>query len=439
MKKYQSKYTHPILKETIYYKKMKCGFPVFVLRKPGFSQKFAMFAVKYGSLDIDFKLPANGKAAHKVSTPEGIAHFLEHKLFEQEYGNVSDEFAKLGASSNAFTTYTHTAYYFSTTERFYPSLDLLLQFTQTPYFTEESVNREREIIRQEINMYRDDPDSRLFANMMKTVYRKHPMRTDIVGTGKSIDRIDKSVLEMCYGAFYNPKNTALVVCGDLKPEEVYRRVEKNMIWKRAKAAAHIAPELEKEVYKRSTKDRMQTSTPKFLMTFLLPDLPREGKEVLRRNMLGNIALMMLLGKSTPLYNELYNSGLIDTSFSTEQILEKDMGLIVMGGDATKPRELREALIKGIRRAKKDGFKKSDFDRILKRDMGKVIRFYDSPEAAASSCLFAHFHGIGMFDGYDMLTKVKFEDVCRTLETDYDEKKLAWTLIEPEQHTGKKKK
>src|SRR5690606_38157317 len=201
------------------------GLEVFVLRKPGFSKKYAVFSTRYGSIDRTFRHPGDG-TWHTV--PDGIAHFLEHKLFEEEGGNAFDRFAALGASANAYTSYTMTSYLFSCSDHFRENLDILLDYVQEPYFTDENVEKEKGIIEQEIRMYQDHAAYRTMRTLLNCLYHQHPVRIDILGSVESIRRIDKDTLYRCHEAFYHPSNMALFVVGEVDPGEVFELVEADM-------------------------------------------------------------------------------------------------------------------------------------------------------------------------------------------------------------------
>ncbi|WP_145614081.1 EF-P 5-aminopentanol modification-associated protein YfmH, partial [Bacillus licheniformis] len=212
------------LKETLYYEKMPGGLDVYVLPKEGFNKTYAVFTTKYGSIDNQF-VPL-GKD-EMVRVPDGIAHFLEHKLFEKEDGDVFQQFSRQGASANAFTSFTRTAYLFSSTSNVEENLETLVDFVQDPYFTEKTVEKEKGIIGQEINMYDDNPDWRLFFGLIENMYQEHPVRIDIAGTIESISHITKDLLYECYETFYHPSNMLLFVVGPVDPEAIIRQVREN--------------------------------------------------------------------------------------------------------------------------------------------------------------------------------------------------------------------
>jgi predicted Zn-dependent peptidase len=214
-----------LLKEKIFWQKVEPGLEVFVLPKRGYNKKYATFATRFGSIDSHFVVEGEGQ---ELVVPDGVAHFLEHKLFEEKEGNVFDRFAKLGASSNAFTNFTNTAYLFSSTDNFEECLEILLDFVQQPYFTEENVEKEKGIIEQEIRMYEDNPQWRIFFNLLAALYQKHPVRKDIAGTVESIRQIDKDVLYQCYRTFYHPSNMAVFVVGDVDPDKTMKQVADNI-------------------------------------------------------------------------------------------------------------------------------------------------------------------------------------------------------------------
>ncbi|MCL5676748.1 MAG: insulinase family protein, partial [Firmicutes bacterium] len=304
----------PTLREELHGATLTSGLPVYVLPRGGVVRKFATFAVHYGSVDNQFVVPGEGQA---TSVPDGIAHFLEHKLFEEKEGNVFDRFAALGADCNAYTYYTTTTYLFDCTDNFEPALDILVDFVQDPYFTEENVAKEKGIIQQELRMYNDSPGWRVRANLMKGLYHVHPVRIDIGGTVESIQRIDRETLYRCYRTFYHPSNMALFVVGDVDPDRVIERVAGRM----AKRKLAPQPPIERifspeptGVRQQRTEEKMVVAQPILRIGFKDSDLGLTGPDQLRKELISELVLDVFLGRGSSLYQELYEDGLVSDRF-----------------------------------------------------------------------------------------------------------------------------
>ena len=254
---------YPTLNETLIHEVLPNGLTIALVPRPGFAKKLAYFVSDYGAIHTDFSVNGTTRTA-----PAGVAHYLEHKLFDMPGRDISAEFAALGASVNAFTGFDMTAYYFSCTENFEQSLNLLLEFVSTPYFTEESVAKEQGIIGQEIGMYEDNPESKIFDLLMQNMYRNHPVRTPILGTTESIARITPEILTECHNAFYRPRNMLLCVVGDVDMELV-RRIALQTLPE--KAAQEVSPRLywpeEMTCPKAYGETKMEVAMPMFQLGF----------------------------------------------------------------------------------------------------------------------------------------------------------------------------
>ena len=300
---------YPKLGEQLYRFRLENGLQVLVNPRPGFTKTLAYFATAYGSVHDRFTLDGQ---THTV--PAGIAHFLEHKLFELPDRDVSAEFAALGANINAFTSYDMTAYYVLATQDFPKCLKLLLEFVSTPYFTEETVEKELGIIDQEIGMHTDSPDSRIFENLMGAMFSHFPIRQPILGTEASIRRITPQLLHTCHRAFYTPANMVLCVVGDVVPEAV-EAIAREVLGKAYTAPAVKTTPEEQQLRcgKALIRDKMEVAMPTFLLGFKAGSLQR-GEDGIRREVIGDLAAEALFGESSELYLKLYEDGLIDSSF-----------------------------------------------------------------------------------------------------------------------------
>lgn len=348
------------------------GLRVLVCRRPGFSRSTAYLSVDFGAIDRAFSM--DGK---KICPPAGTAHFLEHTMFDLPDRDVSGEFAALGASVNAFTSYDMTCYYFSCAGNFCPSLKLLLEFVGAGYFTEETVAREQGIIAQEIAMAADQPDSRVFENLMAAMYRRHPVNTPILGTEADIARITPTLLEDCHRAFYRPENMVLCVAGD---------VEENQI--RALAEAAFPPDGRPRVRGRRAWPEAMTPAraevihtadvpmPTFQLGFKAEPVDR-GFASLRREMTAELAAEALFGESSRLYLKLYDAGLIDSSFGGGFESLRGAAMVTCGGDSRDPAAVRDMVLREAGRIAREGIHQGDFRRMVKSALGRRIRGLDN--------------------------------------------------------------
>ena len=359
------------LDETLYTTVLPNGLTVLVVPKPGFSRKMAYFVADYGSVHTDFTL--EGETYH---APAGVAHYLEHKLFDLPQRDVAGEFAEMGAVVNAFTSYDVTAYYFSCTENFAPCLKLLLEFVSTPYFTEESVEKERGIIDQEIGMNADDPNTQVFENLMQAMFR-HPIREPILGTAESIRQITPQILETCHRAFYNPANMILCVVGDVQPQEV-EKLARQILGddKRPVGEKLPFPEEKMAVLQQQVQTQMDIAMPMFNLGFRCEPLGK-GWEAIRQEIIGDLAAEVLFGEASALYLKMYGDGLIDSSFGGGFETIDGCALLTCGGDSDQPYAVREAVLAEAARICAEGIDEAQFMRIKRSAMGRRIRDLDS--------------------------------------------------------------
>jgi len=406
------------------------GLMTYILPKRNFNKVFAMYSTHYGSIDSEFIVPGTGE---HLKVPEGIAHFLEHKMFEMEYGNVFDKFAELGASSNAFTNYTNTTYLFSATSFFEQNLKLLLEFVETPYFTKKSVEKEKGIIAQELRMYEDESEWQVLLNLLRCLYYNHPVRIDIGGTVESIQKIDVDALYKCYNTFYHPSNMILFVTGCIEPERVFELVENHENKKdigTQPPIERIYPEEPASINSPSCVVRLDVAEPMFLMGFKDTDVGYEGFELLKKEISIGILLEVLFGKSSEFYERLYDQGLIDDRFSFSYEGQKDYGFCSIGGETRDPDRLHKEVLEGISQNQAKGLSEQDFSRVKKKFLGDVIQGFNSVEFIATSFVSYHHKGIDIFDYIKALDEVRFEDVTEKLRSFFDFSKHATSTVMP---------
>ncbi len=366
---------YPALDETLYVDTLPNGLRVFVDKKPGFTKKLCYFSVDFGSVHTGFSF--EGK---HYEVPAGIAHYLEHKMFELPQRDVTGEFAALGVHVNAFTSYDMTAYHISCTENFEKALHLLLEFVSTPYFTAESVAREQGIIAQEIGMSADEPGGKAFENLMEALYQAHPIRVPILGSVRSIATITPELLAVCHRAFYTPQNMILCVVGDVD-EEAVCRIARQVLGdeKRPMGEKDPLPQERMLCVQRQIQQNMEVAMPTFAMA-IKATCPEKGEAAIRREMVGDLAAEALFGESSELYMRLYEQGVIDTSFGGGFDTVDGCAMLSCSGDSDDPQAVQQAILQQGAKLAQQGISQEDFLRMKRSAMGRRIRDLDSFDA-----------------------------------------------------------
>ncbi|HFL3270365.1 EF-P 5-aminopentanol modification-associated protein YfmH [Clostridioides difficile] len=425
------KIVNDILKEEVYYEKLQNGLDVYFMPKRGFMKKYAILATNYGSNDLEFVPIGEDK---KIRVNEGIAHFLEHKMFEQpDGGDAFDKFSKLGVNANAFTNFTMTAYLFSATENFYESLEHLIDYVQTPYFTDENVEKEKGIIAQEIKMYNDDPDWNVYFNCLKAMYINYPARIDIAGTVDSIYKITKEELYKCYNTFYNPGNMALFVVGDLDVEKVIDVTKKSnnyKVDKLSKSIERFYPEEPEGVKEKEVIEKFPISMPMFNIGFKDSNVGLKGKELLRKEIVTDILVGMLFKKGSKLYEDLYMQGLINENFGAGFSSQVDYAFSIIAGDSKEPKKVKEIILDYIEKSKKEGLSKEEFERTKKKKIGSFIKCFDSINFIGNSFISYVFKDINLLEYLDVIKDITFEEVEERLKEHFKEEYCVISIVEP---------
>ncbi|MEK5475908.1 pitrilysin family protein [Paenibacillus sp. FSL R5-0407] len=419
--------TYDRLQETLYRETMDNGLQVYVLPKPGFQKTYATFSTKYGSIDNHFRVAGE----EEVSVPDGIAHFLEHKMFEEPEGDIFAKFASQGASANAFTSFDQTVYLFSATENIKENLETLINFVQHPYFTDQNVEKEKGIIGQEIGMYRDNPDWRVYFGLIEAMYGVHPVHIDIAGTVESIGTITKETLYTCYNAFYHPSNMLLFIVGGVNAEEVFQLVRENQATKEYKPQGAIDRLFDEEplaVNEKRRESKLPVSLPKCLFGFKETKLGFEGEELLRRDLATKLALDLLLGSSTRLYQKLYDLDLISDSFSHEYNSNPNYAFSAIGGDTKDPERLMQVITEEIKSVTAAGFREEDFERARKKKIGGYLRMLNSPENIAHEFTRYRFRGGDLFQVLPVYESLTLEEVNTRLREHIDWEQLSVSLV-----------
>ena len=416
---------YPRLDETVCRQTLSNGLKICVVPKKGFTRKAAYFMTDYGSIHTTFTLDGE-----QITTPGGVAHYLEHKMFDMPGRDINEEFAALGANPNAFTTYDMTAYYFTCTEHFEQSLRLLLEFVSTPYFTEETVEKERGIIAQEILMYADSADSQVFEDLAANLYEHHPIRVPVAGTVESIQAITPEILEKCHRAFYTPANMMLCVVGDVEPETV------------AKLAEEILPRQEQSVgipslgedeqmgcVKAISRRTMDVSMPTFQLGFKCP-AGLTGEKFAHWEIVAELAAEVLFGESSSLYMKMYEQGIIDSSFGGGVETVEGTAMLTCGGDSDEPEKVRDAIIRQAQHLAQTGIDETEFARMKKSFMGRRVKDLDSFESTCFRLCAYQFENYDYFRFPESFETVEAEEVRRFLQENIRPDRCAIAIVDP---------
>ncbi|MFZ5436410.1 MAG: EF-P 5-aminopentanol modification-associated protein YfmH [Bacillota bacterium] len=370
------------LGETLYRTRTPGGLNVVVLPRRGYLKKYVAVTVEYGSIHLDFYV-----GDQQIRTPPGIAHFLEHKMFEKARYNISDRFSGVGASSNAFTSHTNTTYLFSTIDNLDECIDLLAELVLTLYLTEDSVEKEKSIIEQEIHMYEDNPSWKCLENLLFSMYTSHPVRFNIAGTVESIRSITKETLTRCYERFYRPNNMVVFASGDLDPQRVTERITCAFEGYARTNGTTVETSFEGEpegVRQALTVFQMETPISLCALGFKDTDLGLSGRQYVMRELCSDLLLESCFGKSSDRYNEWYEKGLINNRFAAFFLGHSSFGTAVLRAESMYPRDLYSAILEAVDVYLKHGVPRDSFDRLKKKYTGSFINLFNSLEALAQA-------------------------------------------------------
>lgn len=427
------------LNEKVYFEHLDNGLDVIIIPKKGATDYYAMYATHFGSLNYKFKAPGDTEI---TTVPDGVAHFLEHKLFEEEDGvNALDKLSKIGANANAYTTFNHTAYLFSCNEKFDEAFDMLLKFVQNPYLTEENVQKEKGIIGQEIKMYDDDPDWQLFFNSLYAMYGdKHAITKDIAGTVDTIAEITPEILYKCYNTFYDPSNMVICVAGDVEPEKILEKIKNSVKHTEEKPQIErYYGEITKGVYKDRIEKAMDISTPMAILAFkdttdvsLKPaGFNRDTFELVKRNVAIEILLNMIAGESSELYSELYNEGLLTKPMGVDYTFEEDYAFSSFLFETNDVDKVVERIKEKITELKQNGIEDENLNRVKKMLYGEYVKVFNDATNTARVFVSNYFRGVNSFefvDAYKVIDKQYIEEI---LKEHFDFENMALSVIKPQ--------
>ncbi len=414
------------IKEKCYMEKLENGLQVIIIPKKEIQKKYIIWATKFGSIDNTFIDSTTGE---KVVIPDGVAHFLEHKMFEQKNGVDSlYVLMALGLDANAYTTNDHTAYLFECTDHFYEGLDELMDYVQNPYFTDKNVEKEKGIIGQEIGMYDDDPGWQLYINAMDCLYEKNPIKVDTAGTVETISGINPEMLYKCYNTFYHPSNMVLTVVGDFEPEAILAEIKKRLKDNEARGEiTRIYPEEKLEINKKYVEKEMEVSLPLFMIGFK-DNIKDKYNEVVKRHIAIEIILNMLIGKSSNLYNKLYKEGYLLSQPDLEYEFGNEYSHVLIGGQSKNPQKVYEKIAEKIQEMKNNDINVQEFNRIKKKIYGDYAVEYNNVADIGRMFTSDYIKGINSFEYMDKFEEIDAEYAKQVLKEIFTEDKMIMSVI-----------
>lgn len=391
------------IKETVYIETLENGMKIIVVPKENTDKKYIIWGTKFGSIDNHFIEPETGK---EIKVPDGVAHYLEHKMFEQENGLDSlYKLMALGLDANAYTTNDHTAYLFGGTSNFYEGLDELMDYVQHPYFTDENVEKERGIIGQEIGRYDDEPAWKLYTNTLECLYANNPVRLDIAGTVESISKITKETLYSCYNTFYHPSNMIMCISGNFVPEEIVEEVKKRLIPReKMSEIKRIYPEKETKINMKKKEQKMDVNIPMFAIGYR--DYLEEEDKILKQLATG-IIINSIVGKTSKNYKEMYDKGLLLSALDYDFENTDEYSHILLSSVSEKPEDVYEIVTRVL---EQELVEEEDFERSKKALYGEYVSEYNDVEEIGRMYLQDAMKGINSLDYINAFENITLEYV-----------------------------
>ena len=424
-----NKVHYEALNETVYTEVLDNGLQVVLIPKNKYSKTYGIFTTDFGSIDNQF-VPINGDKEIKI--PDGIAHFLEHKLFEGEDHDAFEDFAKYGASANAFTSFTRTSYLFSATDNISENTNSLLDFVQDPHFTEEGTEKEKGIIAQEIRMYEDNPGWQLFYGLLRNLYPEHPLSVDIAGTVESIQAISPELLQTCYDTFYHPSNMNLLMIGNFVPEKMMETIRQNQAGKTflpAKPIQRTLPQASIQDIIRYKEIEMDVQRPKVMLGVKGLDADVTGNQAEKYKIYGSLLLELLFGRSSTHFIDLYDNGLIDDGFGYSFNLDRSFNFMAIESDTEEPKLLEDKLKRILLDWETDAnLTNEKFDLLKKSMIGEQLQAFNSLEYIANHYSTLLFSGAELFEVVPLIEETSLEDIRSFAEGYLKEQNMSTYVI-----------
>jgi len=417
------------LNEITYKTKLDNGLEVYICKKPGFKKKIGMFGTKYGSVINHFVDITTG---NETRVPDGVAHFLEHKLFEQEGANALDLFSKIGVSSNAYTSFDQTVYFFETTNKYEESIELLVKLVTTPYFTDENVQKEQGIIGQEISMYDDEPNYKVYFNALQAMYKNNPVRIDIAGTIESISHITKETLYTCYNTFYSMKNMFFLVVGDVDIDETLDLIKKNIsIYKKEeerKTEEVKVFEIEepKEINKKEIYKKMDVYMQNLCVGYKLDIVKKD--EIIKRQIVADMISDMYFSKLSKFFKEQYSLGLISDEVSLSYEGTKYFSHVVVIAETKDAKVLSTNISSYIDKIKNEDIDSELFNLTRNKKLGEALLMSDSLDSSYRRTIDTIVLGADLYKDIDLLKNIKEEDIKEFLKLLDSNKNMVTSVI-----------
>ena len=412
------------IKEKCYMEKLENGLQVIIVPKKNLQKKYVIWATHFGSIDNQF---IDKETGEKIKIPDGVAHFLEHKMFEKKDGtDCLYTLMALGIDANAYTTNDHTAYLFECTDHFYEGLDELMDYVQNPYFTDKNVEKEKGIIGQEIQMYDDDPGWQLYMGTMDCLYKNNPIKIDIAGTIDSISKITPEILYKCYNNFYHPSNMVFVVVGDFEPEDIFEKIKKRIKKSENRdEIQRIYPIEDKEINKKYEEKVMEVSVPIFMIG-IKDDITTD--DIVKKHIGIEIILNMLIGKSSKLYSKLYKEGMLMSPPDIDYEFSSQYAHVLISGQSTNSKKVYEEILKEIEKMKQKEIDAKEFERIKKKIYGDYAIEYNNVSNIGRMFVSDFVKGINSFEYMEKFEQIDRDYIKKLLNCIFDEKKTVLSIV-----------
>ena len=416
------------LNESTFHTTLENGLNVYICKKKGFGKKIGMFGTKYGSVVNDFVDITTGK---RIKVPDGIAHFLEHKLFEKEGANALDLFSKMGVSSNAYTSFDQTVYFFETSEKLEESIAMLVKLIKEPYFTDENVAKEQGIIGQEISMYDDDPTFMVYFNALRAMYQKNPVRIDIAGTIESISHITKELLYTCYNTFYSPQNMFFLVVGDVDVDKTIDIIDENI--KKYETKVNTDAKIEKftanepkEIAKKEITQKMEIYLPQLCIGYKLPI--SSGEDITKNEIIVSIISDMFFSKQSDFFEKEYNEGKVNGSIDMQYEGSDTFSHVILSTTSTDIDIIENDLLNYIEEIKEKEIDEELFKIIKRKKIGEAILSSDSLNVSYRRVIDSILSNTRVYADIEILKGITSKDIKEFLHKLNEDNRVSSKII-----------